>query len=420
MKLKLSGFSHTSYSDLLFNLNSLFLLQLLNYVVPFLVLLYLTSIMSPSYYGLIATGYSFSQICIVILDYGFGIYGTKLISFYSENKYRSRQIIYSIFCLKFFFFIIIFSFLIFYDYLNNYSLKNLYYFFLLQVLFQGLLPDFFFLGIQKMKYVLKISLFTRFFYVILIFLFIDSDEDYYLVPFFSGVTYFISFLLFVRILNKLEYHFIIPNLKILKLLVIKSFYFFLSRISVVFYSSGSLLILAMNISSYELGLFSIADQFYKFFQTMFSPISQAIYPYFNRTKDINLFKKILFYSIVVFSLISLGSYLIFPFLFKLIFPLDYLNAIKYINYFLIIITINITSTLCGYPLASIFNLEKRANESVIYGFVFYFSLIFLLDYFSLLNGINIILILIFTEIFILFFRIKFILFKIFNIVNHDK
>ena len=71
----------------------------------------------------------------------------------------------------------------------------MFYYSFIKVISLAFFPTWFFQGIEKMKYITIIDIFSKSLYTIAIFIFIDSESDYILVPLVSGAGYLIGTLL---------------------------------------------------------------------------------------------------------------------------------------------------------------------------------------------------------------------------------
>jgi PST family polysaccharide transporter len=68
--------------------------------------------------------------------------------------------------------------------------------------------------------------------------------------------------------------------------------FFLSRVSVSIYTSANAFVLGLFTDNTMVGFYSVAEKLYQAMQSLYAPITQTLYPYVAKQKNITLFKKI--------------------------------------------------------------------------------------------------------------------------------
>ncbi|MBK9935920.1 MAG: oligosaccharide flippase family protein [Cytophagaceae bacterium] len=183
------------------NILSMGFLQLINYSGPIIILIYLTRILSTENFGLIALSISITQYSVVLMDYGFGIYATKLVSIHFKEKNIINEILGSVLIIK----VLIFMFVslilsLFLIYIESEIYNFIFLLSLIPIFFQGLNVEWFFLGIEKMK-VITINVFIgRLLIVILTLIFIKKNNQYI---FFSPLSQVLAnYLFFLCILFK--------------------------------------------------------------------------------------------------------------------------------------------------------------------------------------------------------------------------
>lgn len=356
---------------LLGNFFSLSILQIFSYILPLLTLPYLVRTLGVETFGLIAFAGSFIIFFNILVDYGFNLSATREVSINRENKEKITEIYSSVLTIKFVLIFVSFTILTFivfvFDKFNSHS--ELYFITFISVIGQALFPIWYFQGMEKMKYITIVNISSKVIFTIAIFLFVHKESDYLLIPLLNGLGIFIGSLYAIYIIKKdFNQNFVWQKVETIKIHFNDSSQFFLSRVSVSIYTSANAFALGLFTNNTMVGYYSIAEKLYMAIQSLYGPITQALYPYVAKEKKIQLFKKI-FYSVVTLNILGV-VFLYFwgEYIFTLLFTNQIgVESISVFNIFLIANLIVVPSILIGYPLLGALGFSKYANKSVING-----------------------------------------------------
>ena len=352
------------------NFFSLSVLQIFSYVLPLLTLPYLVRVLGVETFGLVAFATAFITFFNILVDYGFNLSATREVSIHRENKDKITEIYSSVLSIKFiliFVSFVILSFVVFtFEKFSSHAL--LYFITFISVIGQALFPIWYFQGMERMKYITIINIFSKVVFTIAIFVFVHEESDYLMVPLLTGLGILIGSLYALYIIKKdFNQSFVWQNIETMKIHFKDSSQFFLSRVSVSIYTSANAFVLGLFTNNTMVGYYSIAEKLYMAIQSLYGPITQALYPYVAKERNIKLFKKI-FYSVVGLNILGVvflyffGEY-IFAFLFTKEIGIESINIF---NIFLIANLIVVPSILIGYPFLGALGFAKYANMSVIY------------------------------------------------------
>lgn len=383
-------FKKKEHKVLIENFSSLSLLQIVNYVLPLIVLPYLIRVLGIEKYGLVMFAQSFIMFFNIIVDYGFNLSATRDISINRDNKEKITEIFSSVIIIKLT--LILVSFLILsiivFSFEKLLSDWKLYYLSFLLVIGRALFPIWYFQGMEQMKYITIINIISKLFFTILIFLVIQSQDDYIYVPLLNGLGFMIGGIISLWIIHKnFNQKFKPSSYNVLKQYFVDSSQFFLSRVSVSIYTSSNVFVLGLFTNNIMVGYYSVAEKLYRALRKIYRPIVQALYPHVAKQRNIKLFKKI--FSIVtilnilgVISLFFIGEY-IFNILFTKSIGGESLGVFHIL---LLVSLVVVPSMLLGYPFLAALGYPKYANMSVIIGSVFHLivlSVLVILDYITI-------------------------------------
>jgi polysaccharide transporter, PST family len=355
--------------SLLSNFFSLSTLQGVNMILPLITLPYLVRVLGVDNFGLVNFSLSIIMYFHILVSFGFELSATREISIHRDDKKKIAEIFSAVMIIKTAMAIIslfILSILIVaIDSLQEHAM--LYYATFGIVIGNVLFPSWFFQGMERMKYITYINVVSRVTFTILIFLLVQESSDFIYVPILNSLGVIIGGFYSLWLIFKLfDLQLTLPNRGTLLLQLKDSYHFFLSRVA----NNGSRYYVTTVVGIYfgniAVGYYSIVEKFFYAFMGLGGIISQTIYPYMSRTKNIRFFKKILFLitSISIATLIPTMYFneLLIQFVFNI--QDEMLSKI-----FLIVFSgsiFGIVSALVGYPLLAAFGHIKYANNSLIY------------------------------------------------------
>lgn len=274
--------NNKDYKRITKNIFSLFGLQGLNYLLPLITFPYLTRVLSPENYGLIAFSTAFIGYFQILTDYGFNLSATREISINRENEKDISKIFSSVMVTKFLLMILSFTImtLIVLCFEKFRSDWLLYFFTFGLVIGNLLMPSWFFQGMEKMKYISILNIGILLIYTALIFIFIRVPSDYIYVPFINSIgTITIGIIALMIIHKDFNVKFCIPKVKDIKYQLKEGWHVFISTIAISLYTISNTFILGFFASPAIVGYFSVANSIIKMGSNLLGPISQSIYPH---------------------------------------------------------------------------------------------------------------------------------------------
>jgi PST family polysaccharide transporter len=407
MKIDAEIINKEDFKTILNNFFSLTLLKVLTYILPLITFPYLIRVLGVEKFGLIMFAQATMYYFEIVVDFGFNLSATREVALNAEKTNKLNEIISAVFSIKFV--LLIISFLILFIVLSIFDRFTgdylIYYYSFLKVIAFAFFPVWFFQGIEKMKYVTWINIVSKTIYTILIFVFIQTESDYLLVPLINGFGFFIGSLLALYYVFKYFKHvFVFNSFTIIKQHFIDSSMFFLSRVSVSLYTSSNTFVLGLVASNLTVGYYAIAEKLYIVIRQLYQPIVQVIYPYISKSKNMNFFKK-LYPGVVCLNFI--GVYILWVFAPELIYMVSkehFLESIKVFRILLIVACIVVPSILIGYPFLAALGFKNEANYSTIIGSLFHVTILGVLYFINLINIYNIVYLLLATESIVLLYR----------------
>tara|TARA_B110000238_G_scaffold127878_1_gene138078 strand:+ start:440 stop:1708 length:1269 start_codon:yes stop_codon:yes gene_type:complete len=390
------------------NFFSLTSLKVLTYILPLITFPYLIRVLGIEKFGLIMFAQATMYYFEIVVDFGFNLSATREVALNAKKPNKLNEIISAVFSIKFM--LLLFSFLVLIAVINLFDRflqdSMLYYYSFLKIIALAFFPVWFFQGIEKMKYITLIDILSKSIFTVLIFVFVQSESDYILVPLISGVGYIVGTIFsLIYLFKRFKKSFIICSFSVIKKYFNDSLMFFLSRVSVSLYTTSNAFVLGLVTSNIMVGYYAVAEKLYMVIRQMYQPIVQVIYPYISKTRNVKFFKKL--YPIIIL-LNFIGIYVLWQFaaeIIQLVTTETFFESVKVFRILLIVACIVVPSVLIGYPFLAALGYKNEANYSTIIGSLFHVISLTVLFFCNSIDIYNIVYLLIITELIVLLYRL---------------
>ena len=297
------------------NFTYLSLLQVASYVLPFITIPYLSRVIGVDGFGKIAFAAAIMVWAQTIVDWGFGFSATREVAKNRENKEVVSDIFSNVLwarlVLAAFCFLIIFVLTFTIPLLRDNALILFFTFMLVpgHILF----PDWFFQGMEKMKYTTLLNIAVKFAFTIAIFFVIKEEKDYVYQPLLTSIGYIVSGIIAcVIIRNKWGVRLRVPNFKTIFQYLKESFDIFIGNLFPTMYNNFSIVLLGALGSPTANGLYDGGNKFVSVIQQFMAIIGRTFYPFLNRCSDKHSQYALLHLSVAAIA--SLLLFIIAPFL----------------------------------------------------------------------------------------------------------
>jgi PST family polysaccharide transporter len=274
------------------NFSYLFLLQNVNYIIPLLLLPYLTRILGADNFGKITFAQAFITYFILLTDFGFNTSSTQEIVRVREDREALSKIFWSTTITKLLFAFI--SFIIFSILLI--SIPKLQQMNLLLIIsFTGVLstvlfPVWLFQGLEKMSYITWLNVIPRILVLICTFLFIKLKSDYLLaLSIQTAGTLLSAIACTILIFNQKIVKFYSPRFADIQSTIVEGWHIFASSVATNLYTTTNTVVLGLLSGDAAVGIFSASEKIIRAIISLFSSVSQVTFPrintYYHESKE---------------------------------------------------------------------------------------------------------------------------------------
>lgn len=315
-------FSSKDTKALLENFISLSALQIIGMALPFVTLPYVLKTFGYDKYGLIVFANSLVLYFTSLTDYSFRITAVREVAINRENKEELDKIYSKVLVVKGIFLtlslliltMVIFLYQPFYQELSVYLGSSL------MLVGYALFPEWFFQGIEKMRYITYLNLGIKLFFTLCVFVFIQKESDYWLYPLLQSAGFIGAGVIGQWMLMR-TYKLKFRSLSIdeVKTVVINNFPIFVNQFVPTLFNNTTVFIMGFLIPKASLGVFDIVRKIVSLKGVLIGIVSKVFYPFLSRNKDkFTVYAK---YNLLGFSAVFIGMLIFYP-IFQYIFNIS--------------------------------------------------------------------------------------------------
>lgn len=313
MKKRLN-IKNIKYNTLQTNIFYLFIFQVANYLVPIITIPLIISHISIESYGKIAFVTSLSGYFLLIMDYSFNLTATRKVAINRDNNLAVEKIISNILGYKLVVSLFWAILVAVWMYSSNWQAEDkiLVIIIMAGALAQSLFPIWYFQGIEEMKYITILNGITKIVYAALLWMTLEKLPNILVSPIILTAMLWASTMaayITIKIKSNLKFK-SVSWMHLLEELKEGRGVFF-SNIVTSFYTNSVPFVLGVISGPSAVGLYSAAEKVIQGVRGIYSPISQAIYPYIanlsksNKNEGIPLVKKIFWATFIGMGILSI-------------------------------------------------------------------------------------------------------------------
>lgn len=276
---------HGDVRKLLKNLLSLAVLRGFDFLIPLITFPYIISKIGIDKFGLISFSLSLCVYFGAIIQYGFSLTGTRDIARSKSDLFELERIYSNIIWTTTFLFVvclIFFSILVlFIPKFNDYSL--LYFVTFLSISLRSLFPIWFFQGVEEMKYITYLGLLSKLLFVVCLFIFVKTEQDFLFIPILNSVSAGVLLLSSVYLIRwKFSVSLRAPKFAYISKQLKHGRYAFINQFAPNLYSNSAIFLLGIFTNTNVVGVFTAASKVIDVAGSVAYIFSNAFLPYISR------------------------------------------------------------------------------------------------------------------------------------------
>jgi PST family polysaccharide transporter len=371
------------------NFGYLSILQIFSILLPLVTYPYLIRVLGSGIYGTVVYAQAIITYFSLIINFGFNISGTKKIAENIKNIKKLSEIVSSIYIIKFFLFLVSFFILLicFYFIPSIRSIWVLVLFSFTATLNELLFPQWYFQGVDKMKYITLLNVSARVLFTLLIFFVINDKGDYLYVPIISGVGLVITGLTSLYILIAKEgISFIKPEFSKIVYYFKDSIPLFISAASVQVYVNSNRVLVGAFLGMSEVAYYDLGEKVLRLVKIPVGMLGQAAFPTLSREKNISKINQVMIVGVSMTVILTMLVYVFSEDIVILLGSASMLNAVDIMRILSLAGIMVAFSQFLGTSRLIIFGFKKRFTQIIGSSglfFAFGFLVLYLFDWISI-------------------------------------
>lgn len=393
------------------NIISQYGLQVAKYLFPFITLPYLTRVLGPDVYAVRAYMLSVMSFMLVFLDYGFTLYGTRVVALHADNHKLLQEDISRIFfmriglCLLGAVILACITPFVAIMYENIPYLVAAY----IGTCFKAALPDFIFQGLEDMGIITQRFVGSQTVSTLLILLLIHHPNDLLWVPIFEGIASLIALVWsWDNVLRVRKIYLVTVPLQSMVYPFKESTIFFLSSAATTVFNAFTTIMLGAYISSpAQISYWSISMTAISAVQSLYTPITNTMYPHMVKSRDYKLLRKFLIIGMCIVTVGTISFALASKLIMLVLGGAEYTSGSYILVLLAPVLWFSFPAMLIGFPLLGAIGKTRELTASSVFSAVFHILGLIILGFSGHFTIVNVAILRCCTEAIMLVLRIVF-------------
>lgn len=349
------------------NTISLYAMNIAKMVLPLITLPYLTRVLSKDCYGVVSFVKATMQYMQLIIDFGFLLSGTKAIVKARETKeeleIETGNILIARILLGLLAGIILLILTPFIEILREYFLYTTLSF--VAVFLTCFLFDYLFRGLEKMHIITIRFVVMKAISAVLTFVLVRSDADLFLIPVLDIIGTVIAIFLVLVEIKKLNIKIRCTGLTQVFNKIKESAVYFISEFATTAFGALNTIVIGIYATKSQIADWSLCMQLVIAVQSMYTPITNGIYPEMVKSKNFNIVKKTLKIFVPLIACGCIFTFFVAKYALVIVGGSQYVSAVPVLRSLIPVIFIGFLSMMFGWPTLGAIGKESETTKTTV-------------------------------------------------------
>lgn len=339
------------------NMASLSLLQMANYIIPIIIIPFVSRALGEDYFGKATYAQNIITYLTVLVNYGFEFSATQDIAINKDDKVKIKSIFWSVISFKAVLLFVSFLclFLLYFIFYKVHDDFLLYFFAALINVGFVLFPTWFFQGIEKMARMAIFNFSIKTLGAVLIIFIVQRPEDYRFYLLLLSLSYiFVGAVTLFYVIRKFNLLPVSIDGNVFNGVVKKGFPIFVNNVFSTLYTVAGMTILGLYVSDRELGIYAGAYKIIMAFVLINVPIATALFPVISKKFNESFssgwhFFRMWFRNVILLGIfLTIIVYLFAPFFVKIFLGPGYEGAVDILRLYSPLPLLVMMASMCTY------------------------------------------------------------------------
>ncbi len=359
-------------NKILKNTFSLYAMNIAKLIIPLITLPYLTRVLTKDCYGIVSYVKAVMGYMQLIVDFGFMLSGTNDIIHAKSDKHKMECEIGDILAARLLLAGVAYAALVILMFAIPILKKNILYTVLsfVVVVITCFLFDYFFRGIEEMQVIAIRFVSMKSVSAALTFIFVKSDADVLWIPILDIVGSIVAVVLVFTELKKRKIKIRFTCMKNVLHKIKMSALYFMSNFATTAFGVLNTLLIGIYATESQVAEWSLCMQLINAAQSLYSPVTDGIYPEMIKNKKISLIKKSLKIFMPIVSAGCIFTFFSAKYVLLIIGGEQYVNAAYLLRSLIPVLFFSFPAILIGWPALGAIGRVKEITQTTVFTALF--------------------------------------------------